>query len=1579
MIVSQDPSYMQQLPTEILIIIVRELSLLDSVEYLSLVNHRLRMICSPYLFQKLNIPFSLAGLERLCHISSSHLAAHVRTLRYEPTELIEPLVQHHDYFRNCVYTPSEYARDRRDAYWNSYGTRISYTTIQNYFSRLADEQQRILERGRDLVTFQTCLPRLVNLKTIQLHFVEGIKEPFRWFAGRVFVDWKDSFPDRFKSILHAMVGAKDNGVTIRTFQISGFYSRLLVSNSELPSLASDALSSVEDLQLIDSPSMLEFMSHVHLPCLRRFALESCWLWIPELEQFILAHAGILRVLHLQDTWIQSETIHDWGISLSLGNTKTIVEGLSKVRAGKILSQLTINQEGVDRRHNTMSKKQVDIPRNFFCLGHLREATLPFLPSSNFSAGGVFWWDIRRHARTTGYNKMFSTSLTAIAAIAALFIFKRAFHAVSNFFFFHVRPWCLVNLEYAHTSLRLFGIKLALHYRLVFPFAYFAGTAVCNTVGVHSISEAGVRAAQISMITLLLLCWTLDHEIGAFILGIELATYQFIHRIAAFVAVVEAAIHVIIAAQQTRFSASDSSQFYGLLAGCMFLSPIFLLLVKRRMYELFLRAHQGCAIFALYAIWKHVSSSQSKRWVLLLAILSAVTGGLQFIRIIYRNIPRVKFLTENCGADALRLTLSLPRPWRIRAGQRVYVSIPRAGLLYMFHPHPFTIAWWEGDGNGGMSSITLIVRARSGFTKKLLDRIESGCEGWAWIDGPYGPSRDSIFGYSPEVGDYGHILMVATGMGIVAQLPYIKELVDGQRQGQMLQVTVYNKMISPSEAPGAVGQHNLIAVYGGDVNWEDELSAVLEKQIGTLLITEHHITALIDMNTLNKGLEKSGINAATLLNAIDPPHLSLEDAVVLACLRGRDLLEAARRVLPPGQSADRYSEGLPVILRTELSESFSCVDGVSNVEIFGTLLREFSGIKSTSWRSRLPSDSDFRYVQRVVQTPELRESFMALIPFPGLWRTFTFRKLEHVVSPRCDEVMVHYLREIIRIWSLLLPGRAGEADALSVELIEGKMPKYSTQDRSDIMLLMNDGTLFPGISDVDERDRVLQVLLESPGRVPSLTLFFDDAKCFSGPSKAMRDLFSVGPKTSIYSAALHCWDGGTQAYNVQLTDSEYETVPINGIVPPDEAERAIASVSLLQLWLTAFRHFINPRTGRTRKVKNVQPLFELRGEPELAKSASRLGFTTPRNVSTAGDSVLPAFHYTFETLAGASHNDLARKTLYMSKRFLHIFGDGPRSHQSDQKIPELSVKMDSLRSSFRAGRPLKDEYINDRSFFFLRHMIFDEGEIFLYPSSFAVIRDIFCFFFGRQHLGSLLDHDASGASNKITFAEEAPEGANTPGALLPEEPQALADNTDLYTDSVENGDSIATSPIDLELHPDPEPSAQIMDGVQQSVPLAAGFEDEHSKAPVSRKVPISLHRSAIHEILPLWYQSDVTNVVVFYLFNSREYYKFFADAEMEMRLVLNDLARAHYFLIVDEEKVVSPNMSDLVTEVQRTRLLFVGAKSKPGELETKAGGISKAVLEDYISKYDVHTGKRRFESAPGDTDDGERPHSTKRRN
>lgn len=87
-----------------------------------------------------------------------------------------------------------------------------------------------------------------------------------------------------------------------------------------------------------------------------------------------------------------------------------------------------------------------------------------------------------------------------------------------------------------------------------------------------------------------------------------------------------------------------------------------------------------------------------------------------------------------------------------------------------------------EGNG--ASIALLLRPRPGFTRKLRDHIEPGRKSLAWIDGPYGPSSVGSCGLSGEVGDYGHVFMVATGIGIAAQIPYIKELLDGRRLGRV---------------------------------------------------------------------------------------------------------------------------------------------------------------------------------------------------------------------------------------------------------------------------------------------------------------------------------------------------------------------------------------------------------------------------------------------------------------------------------------------------------------------------------------------------------------------------------------------------------------------------------------------------------------------------------------------------------------------------------------------------------------------------------------------------------------------------
>ncbi len=80
-----------------------------------------------------------------------------------------------------------------------------------------------------------------------------------------------------------------------------------------------------------------------------------------------------------------------------------------------------------------------------------------------------------------------------------------------------------------------------------------------------------------------------------------------------------------------------------------------------------------------------------------------------------------------------------------------------------------ISWWDQDISGKGAHIYLLVKPISGFTQKLLRH--SGSDALkAWVDGPYGQSKD--------IGDYGSVLMFATGIGIAAQVPYIKQLLKG---------------------------------------------------------------------------------------------------------------------------------------------------------------------------------------------------------------------------------------------------------------------------------------------------------------------------------------------------------------------------------------------------------------------------------------------------------------------------------------------------------------------------------------------------------------------------------------------------------------------------------------------------------------------------------------------------------------------------------------------------------------------------------------------------------------------------------
>ena len=137
--------------------------------------------------------------------------------------------------------------------------------------------------------------------------------------------------------------------------------------------------------------------------------------------------------------------------------------------------------------------------------------------------------------------------------------------------------------------------------------------------------------------------------------------------------------------------------------------------------------------------------------------------------IFRNFARGRSLgtarvTEL--SSAMKVAINVPRPWHVKAGQYIYLSIPAAGITSALQSHPFMIVWWERNVDG--LTIFLLVKPRRGFTSKL-----SGIKNRkvvALIDGPYGAEHN--------FGEYGTALMFATGIGIAGHMSYIKDLISG---------------------------------------------------------------------------------------------------------------------------------------------------------------------------------------------------------------------------------------------------------------------------------------------------------------------------------------------------------------------------------------------------------------------------------------------------------------------------------------------------------------------------------------------------------------------------------------------------------------------------------------------------------------------------------------------------------------------------------------------------------------------------------------------------------------------------------
>ncbi|CAM1502803.1 Fc.00g075790.m01.CDS01 [Cosmosporella sp. VM-42] len=350
--------------------------------------------------------------------------------------------------------------------------------------------------------------------------------------------------------------------------------------------------------------------------------------------------------------------------------------------------------------------------------------------------------------------------------------------------------------------------LPTRFQLLFLTAYFAtNVAFCvievpfagDYIQAASIlrDRTGVLAT-INMIPLFLLAGRNNPLIP--LLGISFDTYNLMHRWFGRIVVLEALAHTLAHLAKAGWAISPMFKapflLWGFVGTCAFValavqasSPL-----RHAFYEFFKLLHIALAILAVIGLWYHLQLKelpQLKYLYVVVGLWAADRAG-RVLRILYSHVggSRTRTIVEALPGNAVRLTMTLARPWNTRPGQHAYLYMPSISL---WQSHPFSVAWVDGADDVTSEKLastrqdlmamkqmqlSFIIRARTGFTDSLYQkalvapggRLETSC----FVEGPYGAKH--------SLESYGSVVLFAGGVGITHQVPYVRELVTGYSEG-----------------------------------------------------------------------------------------------------------------------------------------------------------------------------------------------------------------------------------------------------------------------------------------------------------------------------------------------------------------------------------------------------------------------------------------------------------------------------------------------------------------------------------------------------------------------------------------------------------------------------------------------------------------------------------------------------------------------------------------------------------------------------------------------------------------------------
>ena len=202
------------------------------------------------------------------------------------------------------------------------------------------------------------------------------------------------------------------------------------------------------------------------------------------------------------------------------------------------------------------------------------------------------------------------------------------------------------------------------------------------------------------------------------------------------------------------------------------------------YELFVLQHIAAAGIFLWLVYRHVPSYAVYNVWFAVGIVTFDRTAL-FCWSVYQNVgirqrgakassPRwlgYRAELRALNRDSTMVTVrDVAFKWKV--GQHIYLRLPKIGIL---ESHPYTISSVPSKSSSSVSNdVRLIIRAHSGFTRRLHRRALSSAQGdavvmTAFVAGP--------FGAPPAWNSFETLVLIAASTGASFTLPILESIID----------------------------------------------------------------------------------------------------------------------------------------------------------------------------------------------------------------------------------------------------------------------------------------------------------------------------------------------------------------------------------------------------------------------------------------------------------------------------------------------------------------------------------------------------------------------------------------------------------------------------------------------------------------------------------------------------------------------------------------------------------------------------------------------------------------------------------